>query len=357
MPVDNAWVNKADERQGKDHMKVAVLYGKHDLRIEEWEKPSPGPGQVLIRVACCGICGFDLHLWEGHDVAIVKSNSCEERRLFGHEYSGTVEEIGREVTACKVGDRVTVTPYAACGKCFFCRNGIENFCNAKTLSTGAWAEYTVTPEASVYPLPNEMSFETAALVEPLSCCVHAMDRAMMKCGSSVCIIGGGPIGLILVALSKAGGVSYIIVSEPEQLRRNLAVKLGANCVVDPLKEDLLKVVRAKTRGWGVDYSFEAVGKGVTTRQAMDVVRNAGTVMILGVANREETISVRPFEVYARELTVMGSFSRSYAYDRTIRHLAGLDLRSIITHTFKLDEIVKAMTYAKEGKGGKILVRP
>jgi threonine dehydrogenase-like Zn-dependent dehydrogenase len=137
----------------------------------------------------------------------------------------------------------------------------------------------------------------------------------------------------------------------------LAVKLGANCVVDPLKEDLLKVVRAKTRGWGVDYSFEAVGKGVTTRQAMDVVRNAGTVMILGVANREETISVRPFEVYARELTVMGSFSRSYAYDRTIRHLAGLDLRSIITHTFKLDEIVKAMTYAKEGKGGKILVRP
>lgn len=342
-------------------MKVAALYGRHDIRIEEWETPIPGPGQVLIKVVCCGICGTELHMWEGHDIAWLKIEEDAGPQVWGHEYAGTVVEVGDDVTLCKVGDRVTVVPWVSCGKCFYCRNGVENLCTDKATiyqaGSGAWAEYSLVPEATVYTIPDDMSFEIASLSEPLSCCVHAMDRAKIQSGSSVCIIGAGPIGLLLLALARAGGASRIIVSEPASVRRKLAIEMGADIVVNPLEEDLLEVVHSATRGWGVDYSFEAVGKSLTVRQAMDVVRSAGTVMIVGVADREDKMPLSPFEVYARDLTLMGSVSRSYAYDRTVRWLASLDLEPLITHKFKLDEIVTAIRYAQEARGGKILIEP
>lgn len=338
-------------------MRAAVFYGRHDVRIEEMETPSPGPDQALVKVACCGICGFDLHIWEGHDVAVVKGRSTEDPRVLGHEYAGTVVKMGEKVTTCRVGDRVTVAPYAACGKCLFCRNGVENFCTDKTLSSGAWAEYTVAPEAAVYVIPDDMPFEVASLSEPLSCCLHAMDRTQIKGGSSVCILGAGPIGLMLLALAKMGGASHVIVSEPVPVRRKLAIELGADIAVNPFEEDLSEVVYAVTKGLGVDYSFEAVGKASTVRTAVDIVRNAGTIIIVGVANREDIMQVSPFEIYSRELTITGSFSRSYAYDRTIRLLPRLNLKPIITQKFGLNDIVTAITHAHEGRGGKILVEP
>jgi 2-desacetyl-2-hydroxyethyl bacteriochlorophyllide A dehydrogenase len=338
-------------------MRAAVFYGRHDIRIEEMETPSPGPGQALVKVACCGICGFDLHIWEGDDIAVVKDRTAQNPRVLGHEYAGTVIKVGEGVTTCKVGDRVTVAPYAACGKCFFCRNGIENYCTDKTLSSGAWAEYTVAPQAAVYGIPNDMPFELASLSEPLSCCLHAMDRAQIRGGSSVCIIGGGPIGLMLLALVKAGGASHVIVSEPVQVRRELAIKLGADIVVNPVEQDLSEIVSSKTRGVGVDYTFEAVGKASAVLDAVDVVRNSGTIVIVGVAIREDTMQLSPFEIYSRELSITGSFSRSYAFDRTIRLLPSLNLDPLITQKLGLNDIVMAITDAQKGKGAKILVEP
>ena len=338
-------------------MKAAVFYGRHDLRIEEIETPSSGPDQVLVKVAFCGICGFDLHIWEGHDVAVVKGRSGQDPRVLGHEYAGTVVKVGAEVTTCRVGDRVTVAPYAACGKCFFCRNGIENYCTDKSLSSGAWAEYTVAPEAAVYRIPDNMPFDLASLSEPLSCCLHAMDRVRIQGGSSVCIIGAGPIGLMLLALAKAGGASRVIISEPVQVRRELAIELGADIAVNPVEEDLSEIVSSITRGLGVDYTFEAVGKASTVLDAIDVVRNSGTIVIVGVASREEIMHLSPFEIYSRELTIVGSFSRSYAFDRTIRLLRSLNLDPLITHKFGLKDIVMAITDAQGGRGAKILVEP
>lgn len=345
-------------------MKVAALYGRHDIRIEEWKTPTPGPGQVLIKVACCGICGTEVHFWEGFDAARFKMQPATGPRVWGHEFAGIVAEVGDGVTICKVGDRVTVIPYLPCGKCFFCRNGNENFCTDKTTiyegGNGAFAEYTLVPEELVYPIPDDMSLEVASLSEPLSCCVHAVDRASIQSGSSVCIIGAGPVGLMLLALARAGGAAQVVVSEPASVRRKLAVEMGADMVVNPLEEDLLEVVRSVTRGLGVDYSFEAVGKAATAQQAIDIVRNAGTVTIMGVANPDDLMPISPFELFSRELTVMGSIralGRSYSYDRTVRWLAALDFKPLLTHTFELDEIATAIKYAQEGKGGKILVEP
>jgi len=342
-------------------MKVAALYGRHDIRVEDWEPPDTGPGQVRIRVACCGICGTELHMWEGHDIAWLPHKGEEGPQVWGHEYAGTVIEVGSEVTLCRVGDRVTVVPWVGCGKCFYCRNGIENFCtDKKTIydsGSGAWSEYSVVPEAAVYAIPDDMSFEVASLSEPLSCCLHAVDRAHIQSGSTVCIIGGGPMGLLLLALVKASGASYVIVSEVSPIRRALAKEMGADLVVNPLEEDLLRTVEAATRGFGADYSFEVVGRSSTTRQALDVVRAAGTVVIVGVADRSDTLPVSPFEVYARDLVILGSVSRSYAYDRTVRWLTKLNLQPLLTHKFALDDIVTAVQYSLEGKGGKVLVVP
>ena len=141
------------------------------------------------------------------------------------------------------------------------------------------------------------------------------------------------------------------------VRRKLAIELGADIAVNPFEEDLSEVVYAVTKGLGVDYSFEAVGKASTVRTAVDIVRNAGTIIIVGVANREDIMQVSPFEIYSRELTITGSFSRSYAYDRTIRLLPRLNLKPIITQKFGLNDIVTAITHAHEGRGGKILVEP
>lgn len=342
-------------------MKVAALYGRHDIRIENWPLPPMGPGQVRIQVACCGICGTELHMWEGHDIAWLPNTGDRGPQVWGHEYAGTVVEVGEGVTLCRVGDRVTVVPWVGCGKCFYCRNGIENFCTGKRTiydsGSGAWAEFSLVPEAAVYTLPDGMSFETASLSEPLSCCLHAVDRARMQSGSSVCIIGGGPMGLLLLALTKASGASLAIVSEPSPVRQKLATDLGADLVVNPLEEDLLEAVKGATRGYGVDHSFEAVGRSRTVRQAMDVVRAGGTVAIVGVADKADTLPLSPFEVYARDLIILGSVSRAYAYDRTVRWLASLNLQPLITHRFKLDNIVTAIQVSLEAKGGKVLVEP
>ncbi len=341
-------------------MRVAALYGKHDIRVEDWATPHPGPGQLLVKVALCGICGTELKYWHGHNIDW-QGNPIKYPRVFGHEYSGTVAEVGAGVKNFKAGDRVTVAPYISCGKCFYCHTGVENFCTDKTvnanLNNGAWAEYMLVTDGTVYAIPDNMSFEVASLSEPLSCCLHSMDRAKIQPGSSVAIVGAGPIGLMLIALAKRGGASLVIVSEPAPARRQVAFEMGADLVVNPLEQDLVEAVRAVTRGWGVDYSFEAVGKSAAARQAIDIARNAGTIVIMGVALPDDQMIVTPFELHIRELTLLGAVSRSYAYDRTVRMLSALDLKPLFTHTFPLEEIATAITYCVDGRGAKILVQP
>ncbi len=197
-------------------MKAAVFYGKHDLRVEDRPVPSIGSDEVLIRVAYCGICGSDVHTFEGMQANIHARPAGP--LAMGHEVSGTVAEVGAEVTTCRPGDRVTCIPWVTCGACPYCRRGLVNHCPKKKLLGGAMAEYVVAPQGAVYHLPDAISLRRAALAEPLSCCVWATDLAGLRSGETAVVIGAGTMGLLLSLLARCGGAAQTIVSEPNPTR-------------------------------------------------------------------------------------------------------------------------------------------
>ena len=336
-------------------MKAAVFHGKHDLRLEDVPVPTIGPDDVLIEVAYCGICGSDLHTYDGMELSIHKRPSGS--RVLGHEVSGVVAEVGANVTTCRSGDRVTCIPWVTCGVCAYCRRGLVNHCERKTLLGGAMAEYVVAPGGSIYQLPEGVSLRRAALAEPLSCCVWALDLGGLRSGECAVVVGAGPMGLLIALLASRGGAAQTIVSEPNPIRRELAARLGATAVVNPRETDLATRVRALTDGLGADVAFEVVGHPATVRDALSVVRNAGTVVVVGVSDPAATLPIAPYEVFQRELTIRGCLTRRLSFDRGMRWLGALDLDPVITHVFPLDDLASAMAHAKQGAGGKVLLAP
>ncbi len=336
-------------------MKAGVFYGRHDLRVEDWPEPIIGPDEVLLKVAYCGICGSDVHTFEGMQMNI--HNRPPGPRVLGHEVSGIVAEIGANVTNCQPGDRVTCIPWTVCGNCAYCRKGLVNHCTNKKLLGGAMAEYCVAPAGSVYHLPDGISLRRAVLAEPISCCVWAMDLAQPQNGSTVAVIGAGAMGLVLLLLAKSGGAAVTITSEPNPIRRSLAETLGASLTVNPRETDLLAAVRGVTDGLGADVALEAVGHPATAQDAIRIVRNAGTVVLVGVADPAATLPLSPYEVYQRELTIKGCLTRRLSFDRAVRWLPTLNLDPIVTHVFPLADLPEAMEHARLGKGGKIAVTP
>ena len=336
-------------------MKAVALYGKHDLRVEDRPVPSIGPDDVLIRVAYCGICGSDVHSFEGMQANIHARPAGP--RAMGHEVSGRIAEVGANVTTCRPGDRVTCIPWVTCGVCSYCRRGLVNHCPKKTLLGGAMAEYVVAPGAGVYRLPDDISLRRAALAEPLSCCVWAMDLAGLRSGETAVVIGAGTMGLLLSLLARSGGAAQTIVSEPNPTRRELARSLGATLAINPRETDIGEAVHAVTEGIGADVAFEAVGHPATVQDALRVVRSAGTIVVVGVTDPAATLSISPYEIFQRELTIRGCFTRRLSFDRAMHWLSTLDLDPIVTHVFPLVDVGPAMEDARQGAGGKVLLAP
>ncbi|RLE79903.1 MAG: alcohol dehydrogenase, partial [Thermoprotei archaeon] len=240
-------------------MKAAVLKGPYDINVTDTERPEIGDDQVLIRVKRCGICGSDIHAYKGkHPDFIIPI-------IPGHEFSGVIEEVGSSVKRVKEGDRVVVEPLKVCGKCYYCRRGAYNKCtNLKVLGAqvnGAFAEYIAVDERWVYRLPDNVSFEEGAMVEPLAVAVHAVKRAN-HIGNNVLVLGSGTIGLLLAQVLKIYGASEVIVTDIKDWKLNLAKEFGA-ITVNPLKDDLKEAIDRVTGGIGVDSSFEAVGNEET----------------------------------------------------------------------------------------------
>jgi 2-desacetyl-2-hydroxyethyl bacteriochlorophyllide A dehydrogenase len=336
-------------------MKAAILYGRHDLRVEDRPVPEVGPGQVLLKVSYCGICGSDVHSFEGMQANIHQRPAGP--RAMGHEVAGVVAEVGPGVATCRPGDRVTCIPWATCGACYYCRRGLVNHCVDKQLLGGAMAEYCLAPAATVHRIPDSLSLERAALAEPLSCCLWAIDLAAIGSGATVAIIGAGTMGLLLLQLAKASGAARTVISEPHAARRAVAAQLGAGLIVDPRETDLLAAVNQLTDGIGVDAALEAVGHPATVAEAMRITRRAGTVVIVGVADPAARLEVSPFDIYLRELTIRGCFTRRLTFDRGLHWLGALDLDPIITHIFPLTEVNQAMEYARTGQAAKVLIAP
>jgi 2-desacetyl-2-hydroxyethyl bacteriochlorophyllide A dehydrogenase len=304
-----------------DTMAAVRLHAQNDLRLDEIPIPEARPGQVLIKVHRCGICGTDLHIAKGNFPAP------NLPLVLGHEFSGTVAALGSGVIDVKVGDRVVVDINTSCGHCYYCTRGQKLFCpqvaQLGVHTAGGLAEYVVAPATNLHVLPGSVSLDTAAYVEPLACAVHGQDRVGIRSGDTVLILGGGPMGLAHIALSVLSGASKVIVSEPDAARRDRSKQMGADVCIDPFQSNVVEAVADLTNGIGPDVVIEAVGSVVTYESAIAAVRRGGRVLAYGAAPQDASMSLRPFDIYAKELTITGSYAGTYdTWPRAIELLAG-----------------------------------
>jgi 2-desacetyl-2-hydroxyethyl bacteriochlorophyllide A dehydrogenase len=335
-------------------MLCAYLYGTRDLRLVDRPPAEVGSDDIRVAVSCSGICGTELHQYAG----MVFGAPATEPRPFGHEFAGRVVEVGADVTAFTVGDRVTAIPGGPCNQCELCRIGRQSMCpNRVSLKGGSWAPTIVLPAQIAWRLPDEVSDRAGALTEPLACAIRAVDRSTMRTGDRVCVIGAGPIGIFVAAMAKAAGASSLIVSEPRAFRRDLAKRLGADLTVDPTTQDLRSAILDVSRGMGADVVFEAVGLPQTIEQAISLAAPGGTVVIVGVADATAQASFSPQELFFKELTIRGTKGVTHGIDRALRWLGRGNLEQVITHTRPLAQAREAVELALSGDAGKVYLTP
>jgi (R,R)-butanediol dehydrogenase/meso-butanediol dehydrogenase/diacetyl reductase len=335
-------------------MKAAVWKKKGVLVVEDVPEPQVGPEDVKIKVAYTSICGSDPHIVDG---TLPVSNP---PRIMGHEVSGTIVELGAKakVRGLKVGDRVTGNPVRYCGTCDYCRAGQEHFCLRLPVlfPPGTMAEYVVWNEQQVFKLPDEVSMEEGCLTEPVSVCMRGIDLGNIKPGSSVAILGAGGIGQILLQLALKAGASRVLVADPIESKRKLAEEMGADYTIDPLREELWATAMKITRYRGFDTVYEASGALASAKSAIDIVGKCGTMVYFAVYPMNFELAIKPFDLYARELTVRGVFMSPYLFPRAVAVLPKLKLRPLISKVLPLDQVVQAFEEHKTAQNIKILVQ-
>ncbi len=339
-------------------MKSAVFYGKHDLRVEQSSTPAPGPKEVLIEVKACGICGTDIHIYEG-DKGAAEVNP---PTILGHEFSGIIAETGSEVKGFHVGDRVCIDPNCYCGACDFCRNGEVHFCEHMigygTTENGGFAEYCTVNESQVYLLGEHTTFEQGAMAEPAACCLHGIDLCDIQPGYQVVIIGGGMIGMLMLQLAKLAGASKIALLEPIEKKRMMGEKLGADICIDPLHENVKERLKDAGITW-VRTVIECAGLPSTMEQAVDLAGNKGTVMMFGLTKPDAQISVKPFQLFRKELTLKASYINPCTQQRALQLIDSgrLDVQSMVCKTIHLEQLEDVLNNPALRAEGKYIVIP
>lgn len=335
-------------------MKALRFCGPHDLRFEAVPRPTPRSGEILIRPIAVGICGTDLHILDG-------TFGSRPPVILGHEVAGRVEAVGDHVRNAREGDLVTVEPHRFCGVCRYCRLGREHLCLDKEAFgvhlDGGMAEFQLIPERIAYRLPDGMDPKIGALAEPLSCCVHAMDRLAPRSGTSIVIFGAGPAGLILVALSRIAGLTPIVVVEPDAARRASALVFGAHSTVDPSGEAWEEDALRSVNGAGFDSVVEAVGSARVLESAIPLAARQGAILVFGVANPGETAAIKPQEVFAKELTILGTVINPFTHHRAVELLPLLGLDRLGIRTFSLEAHAEAFEAHRQRAAAKVQFAP
>jgi NADPH2:quinone reductase len=348
-----------------EKMEAAYLERPGKIVTRRVPIPSIEENEVLVKVARCGVCMTDVHMYKG--IFPVKTPV-----ILGHEFSGTIKKVGEKVSSyanltgqipIKIGDRVSAIPIINCGSCPTCLRGRGNLCESaqsiggagEIIDNGAFAQYIKLPTRVLYKLPDNLSYTTGAFIEVTACCIHGIDLSRIKQGDSVLLIGAGMVGLLLLELIKLQGPSQIIVSEGISERRKLAKARGADFVVDPMQTDPVNEVRKITSGQGTDVVIEAVGSPQTTEQAIQMAKKGGIVNIFGVADIKAFSQIKPFDIYFRELTLVGTYALTLdTFNRAARLLASgrLDIDYLLTEEFPLCELEKAILMMEKKEGLK-----
>jgi L-iditol 2-dehydrogenase len=343
-------------------MKAAMYYDIGDVRYEETDVPEIGSGELRIKVGKALTCGTDVKTYKrGHPVLIKHTPS-----LFGHEYAGTIEEVGAGVKGFEAGMRVVATNSAPCGDCYFCKRDMPNLC-AKlkdSLVNGAFAEYIRVPEDVVrwntHQIPESLAFRDAALTEPLACVVHGIEESNISLGDTVVVIGAGPIGQMLIMLAQKSGASTVIASDLAELRRNIAKKAGADIVIDPSKEDPIKCVKEETSGYGADVVIEAVGIPQTWEQAVEMTRDAGTTVLFGGAASGTKFEIDTVRFHYGQLTIKGVFHLKPRHvEQALKLIIAGDVNPdlLISHEMPLEKINEALEMMSKGETMKVAISP
>ncbi|MDO5378905.1 MAG: zinc-dependent alcohol dehydrogenase family protein [Clostridia bacterium] len=339
-------------------MKSAVFYGKHDLRVEEREMPKVGPKDVLIRVKACGVCGTDVHIYEGDKGAA----EVTPPTILGHEFSGVVAQVGAQVTRYRVGDRVCIDPNCYCGACEACRNGVAHYCEHMigygTTVNGGFAEYCAVDERQVYRLGDHTTFEQGAMTEPVACCLHGIDLCGIRPGHQVAVIGGGMIGLLMVQLARLAGAAKVALLEPVESKREIGRKLGADVCIDPTCEDAKARLKEAGMTW-IHTVIECVGRPSTIEQAIELAGNKAVVMMFGLTKPDETISVKPYQIFQKELELKASYINPYTQKRALDLIDSgrIDVSSMVCEVAGLSKLEDVLSRPELRAKGKYIISP
>ena len=338
-------------------MKGTYFLGNGEFETREMPEHALSGKEVLIKVAACGVCGTDVHIFHGDK----GSAEVTPPVVLGHELSGTVVSVGDNVTSLTVGDHVTVDPNSYCGQCHYCRIGKKQLCTSLYAvgvnRDGGFAEYCYVPEAQCYRLNEDIPLEFGAMAEPLACCIHGIDNAEIRTGDTVLVVGGGAIGLMMVQLAKLSGASKVILSEPVEMRRRIGLQVGADAVLDPMHENLKERLRELTGESGTDVVIECVGNTAATAQAFEAAKRGTTILLFSVPKAGAIHPLSLEDVYQKELRIVGSMINPDTHQRAVNLINSgrIQLAPIITHRFPIEKLKEAILMQMSNESLKVLV--
>ncbi len=343
-------------------MKAAVVVSPGRMQVMDVPEPRIAPNQIKVNIAYCGICGSDLKMVQherqtGTSMFGGAPRTSAGPRIMGHEASGTIVEVGPETRAgYKVGQRVAMDFRSYCGACYYCRNKMQHFCERTKPASGGYAEYAVYNEDDIYALPDNVSLEQGALLEPTSVAVHAVDLAGIKPGSTLAILGGGPIGTLILEVARRSGAARTLLAEPVESRRAVAAQVGATRVIDPIGEDIQSVAAQMTGGRGFDTVIDASGTIRGARQAVFLAGKCGTVVWAATYPAGADLADLPRYMCGMELTIRSVFVSPYCFSRALNLLPEMDTSPLISIR-PLDQINEAFEDLFKGQGMKVLIKP
>jgi len=329
-------------------VKAAVISSPGVVRVETVEDPTPGPRDVVVRVAACGLCGTDLHILQGEFAPTLPI-------IPGHEFAGEVVALGAEVRDLAVGDQVAADPSLYCHECHYCRLGRNNLCERwaaiGVTAPGGAAEYAVAPAANCVKLPEHVRTMDAALIEPLSCAVRGYDVLRSRMATQVLIYGSGTMGLMMLELAKRTGAAAVDVVDINSERLATARSLGCTNAATSADEIL------RPRGW--DVVIDATGNQAAIQDALGRVGKGGTYLQFGVADYAARATIEPYRIYNQEITITGSMAVLHSFERAADLFATgvLDPEMFISDRVPLDDYAEALQQFQAGKGRKIQVVP
>ena len=342
-------------------MKAAMLYGVKDLRVEDVDVPGVGIGEVLVKIKAATTCGTDVKIYQrGYVEKIIKLPT-----IFGHEWAGEVVEVGGNLDWPKKGMRVRAGNSAPCLHCNMCQKGKYNLCENMIWLWGAYAEYIKVPARTVLvnmqEIPSHVSFEEAAITEPLACVLHGVEEANVKLGDTVVVIGAGPIGLLHLLTVKKMGAEKVVVIDLVDERLSVAKELGADETINAGKENAVEKVQQLTGGYGADIVIEAIGSPATWEQALRLARKGGTVLEFGGCPPGTEIKLNTEMLHYGELTVLGAFHTTPLHFRKALNLISsrtVDVRPLVTKRMRLEDIKQAFEILSTSKNEiKIAIAP